>query len=266
VSSQPQRADLYDRLGGTYRQTRQEDPRIAARIGAALGAAGTIVNVGAGAGSYEQPGRQLIAVEPSEVMIRQRAADAAPAVRAVAEALPFADRSFDAAMAILTVHHWADPRRGLAELRRVAAVVVIFVASTLTSSLWLTAEYFPQMARARRPEIQPEQIAAQLGDDVRIEPLLLPRDCQDGFGEAFWGRPEAYLDPGVRAGMSAFGLLRRAEIEPGLRRLSADLESGAWDARHGHLREADELDTGHRLIVAAPGARGPAAVVSPPAP
>lgn len=116
------------------------------------------------------------------------------------------------------------------------------------------------------PEIQPEQIAAQLGDDVRIEPLLLPRDCQDGSGEAFWGRPEAYLDPGVRAGMSAFGLLRRAETEPGLRRLSADLESGAWDARHGHLREADELDTGHRLIVAAPGARGPAAAVSLPSP
>jgi SAM-dependent methyltransferase len=251
VTSPSRYPDAYDQLGGAYQQTRREDPRIAARIRAALGAAGTIVNVGAGPGSYEPPGRQLIAVEPSEVMIAQRPASAAPAVQAAAEALPLADRSLDAAMAVLTIQHWTDPGRGLAELRRVAARVVIFCASAVTSRMWLTNDYFPAMARQRRPDIQPEQIAAQLDGDVHIEPVLLPADCQDGFGEAFWARPEAYLDPRVRAGMSAFGLLGPAEVETGLRRLAADLESGRWDERYGHLREMAELDTGHRLIVAA---------------
>jgi SAM-dependent methyltransferase len=244
-----QRADAYDRLGGAYRQTRQADPHIAARIGAALGTVRTIVNVGAGTGSYEPAGRRLVAVELSDVMIRQRPDGSAPVVRA-AEALPFADRSFDAAMAVLTVHHWTDLPRGLAELQRVAALSVIFAASAATSRMWLTADYFPAMARQRRPEIQPEQLAGQLCGEVRIEPVLLPRDCKDGFGEAFWARPEAYLDPGIRAGMSAFGRLGPTETAQGLHRLAADLRSGARDARHGRLRHAGWLDTGHRLIVA----------------
>lgn len=250
MASSSRRPDVYDQLGTAYQQTRREDPRIAELVRAALDGATTIVNVGAGAGSYEPPGRQLLAVEPSEVMIRQRPGNSAPAVQAAAEALPLADRSLDAAMAVLTVHHWTDPLRGLAELRRVAARVVIFSASVLTSRMWLTADYFPAMARQRRPEIQPERIAEHLGGDVRIEPVPLPRDCQDGFGEAFWARPEAYLDPAIRAGMSAFGVLEPAEIEPGIRRLAAELESGEWDAKYGHLREAAELDTGHRLITA----------------
>ena len=257
MTSPSRHPDAYDQLGRAYQHTRREDPRIAARIHAALGAARTIVNVGAGPGSYEPTGCQLIAVEPSDIMIRQRPAGAAPAVQAAAEALPLADRSLDAAMAVLTVHHWADPRRGLAELRRVAARVVIFCSSAVTSRMWLTADYFPAMARQRRPDIAPEQIAAQLEGEVHIEPVLLPADCQDGFGEAFWARPEAYLDPDVRAGMSAFGLLKPAEVESGLRHLAADLESGAWDARHGHLRQAAELDTGHRLIVATGQAQAP---------
>ena len=241
--------DRYDGIGRTYQQTRREDPRLAARVHAALGDARTVVNVGAGTGSYEPPGRTVLAVEPSAVMIAQRSARSAPVVQASAENIPLPSRSFDAGMALWTIHHWADLARGLAELRRVAGRVVIVAPSVLLNRLWLTRDYFPAMGRARRPEIQPEQIARTLGGSVRVEPLPVPRDCVDGFGEAYWARPEAYLDPVVRAGMSAFTLLTPPETEPGLRRLAADLESGAWDERHGHLRDLDELDCGHRLIV-----------------
>jgi SAM-dependent methyltransferase len=212
-----------------------------------------VLNVGAGPGSYEPPGPRVIAVEPATAMIRQRPAMAAPAVRAVAEALPFGRQSFDAAMALLTVHHWSDPGRGLAELRRVADRVVILSSSALTSDLWLTRDYFPAMARQRRPELEPEFIAGQFGAAgwrVRVEPVPLPRDCQDGFGEAFWARPVAYLDRKVRAGMSAFWRLSEEERQPGIHRLGADLASGAWQARNGHLAELAELDCGHRLLVA----------------
>jgi SAM-dependent methyltransferase len=242
---------LYDRIGTSYRRFRQPDPRIAAQIGAALGGAQTILDVGAGTGSYEPRGRRVAAVEPSEVMLAQRPAGAAPAVRAVAEALPFPDHRFDAALAVLTVHHWSDPERGMRELRRVARRIVIM--STLAeriNALWLTADYFPGSARARRPGIQPGRIAAMLGGDVRIETVLVPRDCTDGFGEAYWGRPEAYLDTGIRASMSACSTLTPAEVDTGVDRLRADLASGRWDERHGHLRQQPELDTGHRLIIA----------------
>jgi SAM-dependent methyltransferase len=243
-------SDRYDRWGIGYHRTRREDPRLAARIYAALADAYSVVNVGAGTGSYEPRDRNVLAVEPSEVMISQRPPGAAPVVRAVAEVLPFADGSFDAGMALWTIHHWSDSDRGLAELRRVARRIVIVTASSVTSQLWLTADYWPAMARDRRPELQPETIAVKLGGNVRIEPLPLPRDCVDGFGEAYWARPEAYLDPELRAGMSCFQRLEKADLEEGLERLEADLRSGAWDARHSHLRRIDELDCGHRLIVA----------------
>ena len=246
-------ADVYDRIGGNYLQHRVPDPRIAAQINAALGDAASIVNVGAGAGAYEPADRLVVAVEPAETMLAQRAGEAAPAVRAVAEALPFPDRSFDAALAVLTVHHWSDAARGLAELRRVAGRIVIFTTlADRINQLWLTSEYFPAMARVRRPGIQPARLAAMLGGEVTVRPVLVPRDCTDGFGEAYWGRPEAYLDPAVRSCASAFSLLSDDEIEPGTARLRADLESGAWDARHGELRHLAEYDTGHRLVVAAP--------------
>jgi SAM-dependent methyltransferase len=182
-------------------------------------------------------------------MIAQRPPGAAPAVRAAAEGLPFGRPRFDAAMALWTIHHWADPGKGIAELRRVARSVVIVAASDRLNQLWLIRDYFPAIA-CRRPEIQPEHIAALLGGNVRIEPFPVPRDCLDGFGEAFWARPEAYLDPRIRAGMSAFGLLDEAEISPGLRQLQADLRSGIWDARNGNLRQLAELDCGLRLITA----------------
>ncbi len=241
--------DRYDRLGVGYRKIRREDPRLAARIQAALGDARSVVNVGAGTGSYEPQDRAVTAVEPSAVMIAQRPAGAAPVVRAVAEALPFGRRRFDAAMALWTIHHWADPGQGTTELRRVARSVVIVAASDRLNQLWLTRDYFPAMVRARRPEIQPDHIAALLGGNVRIEPFPVPHDCLDGFAEAFWARPEAYLDPRVRSGMSAFGLLDEAEISPGLQQLQADLRSGTWDARNGYLRQLAEFDCGLRLII-----------------
>ena len=181
------RPDRYETLGRSYRQTRREDPRIAERIRASLGDARSVLNVGAGTGSYEPPGLRVVAAEPAEMMIRQRPGGAAPALRAVAEALPLRDGSFDAAMALLTrSHHWSDPRRGLAELRRVASRIVLLLSSALTSRMWLTSEYFPAMARHRRPDIQPGVIAGWLagpgaghrGDRsrwrVRVEPLPLP--------------------------------------------------------------------------------------------
>jgi hypothetical protein len=186
-------------------------------------------------------------------MIAQRPAGAAPVVQAMAEALPFADHRFDAAMALWTIQHWRDAAQGLAELRRVARRVIVVAASaTVMNQLWLTRDYWPGMARERRPEIQPEVVAALLGGAVRIEPLPLPRDCLDGFGEAYWARPEAYLDPALRGGMSCFWRLEPHELAEGLARLSADLRLGAWDARHGRLRHLRQYDCGHRLVVAEP--------------
>ena len=239
----------YDRLGVGYLRTRREDPRLVARIHAALGDARSVVNVGAGTGSYEPRGRAVVAVEPSAVMIAQRRVDAGPAVRAAAEALPFGEHQFDAAMALWTIHHWADPGKGIAELRRVARRVVIVTASDRLNEVWLIRDYFPAIG-LRRAEIQPGRIAALLGGDARIEPFPVPRDCLDGFGEAFWARPEAYLDPRVRAGISAFTLRSKAEISPGLQQLQADLRSGVWDARNGRLRQLAEYDCGLRLIIA----------------
>lgn len=250
VPSVDRQPDRYDRLGLSYARTRRADPRIAARIRAALGDAKTVLNVGAGSGSYEPTDLAVVAVEPSEVMIAQRPVGAAPVIQASAESLPFDAGVFDAAMALLTVHHWTDPVRGLAELRRVARRVVVFSSSTKTSRLWLTSDYFPAMANQRRPEIQPEVIAGRLGAATHIEEVPLPHDCTDGFGEAFWGRPEAYLDPQVRAGMSAFMLLTDRDVQVGIDRLASDLGSGDWDARYVYLRQLEEFDCGHRLIIA----------------
>jgi SAM-dependent methyltransferase len=240
----------YDRLGTTYTATRREDPEIADQIHAALGAGRTLLNVGAGAGAYEPRDRTVLAVEPSPVMIAQRPADAAPAVLAAAERLPFVDGSFDAAMALHTVHHWADPAAGLRELRRVARrVVVVAGDASVIDRLWLTAEYFPRMAFGGRADLQPEAIAARLGGRTEIRPLRVPVDCLDGFTEAFLARPEAYLDPAVRRNMSTFRLLPEDHVAEGVARLRRDLESGAWNARNGELRRRSHLDMGLRIVV-----------------
>jgi SAM-dependent methyltransferase len=243
-------AARYDAIGRTYTATRQTDPRIAARIWAALDGARTVVNVGAGTGSYEPPGREVTAVEPSAVMIAQRPPGAAPAVQASAEALPFADASFDAAMAVLTLHHWDDWRTGCGELRRVARarVVVFSWDPTYVGRMWLGPEYFPGYMEEdveRFPSLA-EQAAAL---DAQVEVVPVPSDCRDGFFSAFWRRPEAYLDAKVRAGISTLAKRSEAELADGLRRLRADLDSGAWARRHADLLELDELDLGYRLLV-----------------
>jgi SAM-dependent methyltransferase len=249
-------AARYDRIGRTYTATRGTDPRIAARIWDALGDARTVVNVGAGTGSYEPPDRDITAAEPSAVMIAQRPPGAAPAVQASAEALPFADASFDAAMAVLTLHHWSDLRAGCAELRRVARdrVVVFSWDPTFVGRMWLGPEYFPRCARedaAGFPSLADQ--AAALGD-AAVEAVPIPWDCRDGFFSAFWRRPAAYLDPAVRAGISTLAKRSDDELAEGLARLRADLDSGAWARRHADLLERDELDLGYRLLVG-PGGR-----------
>jgi SAM-dependent methyltransferase len=243
-------AARYDAIGRTYTATRGTDPRIAARIWDALGDARTVVNVGAGTGSYEPPDRDVTAVEPSAVMIAQRPPGAAPAVQASAEALPFDDASFDAAMAVLTLHHWSDLRAGCAELRRVARdrVVVFSWDPAYVGRMWLGPEYFPRYSREDAegfPSLADQ--AAALSAEVEVVPI--PWDCRDGFFSAFWRRPEAYLDPAVRAGISTLAKRSEDELAEGLARLRADLESGAWARRHADLLQRDELDLGYRLLV-----------------
>jgi SAM-dependent methyltransferase len=243
---------LYDSIGKGYTVVRRPDPRIAARIRAALGDVRTVVNVGAGSGSYEPPDLEVVAVEPSEVMIAQRPEGAAPVVRALAEELPFEDGGFDAAMAVLSDHHWTDRARGIAEMRRVARRVVIFTWDPATTfDTWLVTEYFPCFDDVVTNAFRLEEIVEYMGG-ARVEPVPVPHDCTDGFFHAYWRRPHAYLDPRVRAGISAFAQMDEACVEEGVRRLGADLESGAWERRHADLLELEEIDRGYRLLVHPP--------------
>ena len=236
---------LYDTLGVTYTATRGTDPRLAARFWKALGDARSVLNVGAGTGSYEPPDRYVVAVEPSPVMAAQRSS---PAVRASAEALPFHDDAFDAAMAILSDHHWDDPIAGLREMARVARRLVVFQFDAQAfPETWLVRDYLPEFHRLIGPPTLAERAAA-IG--ARVEVVPIPWDCRDGFLHAHWRRPEAYLDERVRRGASVWSLLG-PEIEArAVARLRADLESGAWHARNAELLELDELDLGYRLLVA----------------
>jgi SAM-dependent methyltransferase len=240
----------YDRIGLGYANFRKPDPRIAARIISALGDARTVVNVGAGTGSYEPTDRIVVAVEPSEQMVKQRPPDAALCIRATAERLPLFDQSFGAAMAILTIHHWSDPVRGLRELVRVARRVVVFAYEpAVHSTFWLWQEYLPAAARtSAASELPIDQVAETVGAD-RVETVLVPHDCSDGFGPAYWRRPAAYLDPAVRACISGLARLSAKDLEPGLERLRHDLDTGAWQARHRDLRNLNAIDAGLRLIV-----------------
>jgi SAM-dependent methyltransferase len=241
---------LYDSIGKRYTSVRREDPRIAARIRAALGDARTVVNVGAGTGSYEPRDLEVVAVEPSETMIAQRPDGAAPVVRAYAEELPFKDRSFDAALAVLTDHHWADHARGLAELSRVARRVVLFTWDPATIlDGWVVHDYFPSAQELIPDGYRFAHTLARLGD-ARAEPVPIPHDCVDGFLHAYWRRPEAYLSQEVRAGISVFARMDRGAVEAGVRKLRRDLESGEWQRRNGHLLELEELDLGYRLVSA----------------
>ncbi len=239
---------LYDTIGVDYANLRREEPRIAAQIHAALGDAQSVLNVGAGAGSYEPRDRVVTAVEPSAAMIAQRPADAAPAVQGSAENLPFADESFDAALAVLTIHHWQDQAKGLAEMRRVAPEsVVLLTFDPAFRGPWLH-NYFPDLVTLDDAQMPTMDFYAQHLREVEIRPVPIPHDCIDGFLYAFWRRPAAYLDPRIRAGSSSFWKLD--SLENGLKRLAADLESGAWARRYGDVMHQDSLDCGYRLVVA----------------
>jgi SAM-dependent methyltransferase len=242
----------YDRIGQGYAAVRRADPRIAARVEAALGDARTVLNVGAGTGSYEPADREVTAVEPSRLMISQRPPGAAPAIQASAERLPFDDDSFDAAMAMITVHHWGDLKAGVGEMVRVARrrVVVLSFDPAPLADFWLL-EYFPDAFEIHSDFMPPlEQLSAAMGG-ASIETVPLPRRCSDGFFLALWDRPELHLDPEVRRASTVWHVMEPERIERGVDELRADLESGRWDERHGHLREQTaELDLGLRLLVA----------------
>lgn len=240
----------YDEIGVGYGRYRRPDPRLMAQFERALGDARSVVNVGAGTGSYESDDRRVLAVEPSEVMIAQRDRYAAPVVRAMSEALPFRDRAFDAATLFLTLHHWANWKVGLAEVHRVAPRVVAFTFEPgAHKRCWLVREYVPAAGGTRSADApHVEEIMAAL-PHARVEVVPVPHDCTDGFLWAYWKRPEQYLDPAVRAGISALAQLRPEQTEPGLERLAADLDSGRWHEEHAHLLDLDEIDGGFRLVV-----------------
>ena len=245
-------ARLYEAIGSAYPATRRTEPRIAARIWEALGDARTVLNVGAGTGPYEPPGREVTAVEPSAVMRAQRHAGAAPCVAAGAESLPFEDQSFDAAMAVSTVHHWADPIAGLREMRRVARRVVVFTHDASDAGwrhrFWLIRDYLPEVAGlvAGRPSV--DELAGAVG--ARVEPVLIPWDCADGFFEAYWRRPETYLDERVRRAVSVWTRVGPEAEQRAVSRLRDDLSSGRWAERNRELVALDAAELGLRLLVA----------------
>ena len=241
---------LYDAIRTTYTVTRRTEPRIAAQVWAALGDARTVLNVGAGTGSYEPSDREVTAVEPSAVMRAQRPAGAARCVAATAESLPFKDQSFDAAMAFATVHHWENPIAGLREMRRVARRVVVFTCDTTDRSwrrrFWLTRDYLPEVA-ASRVGLATE-LARAIG--ARMEPVLIPWDCADGFFEAYWRRPEAYLDENVRRGISVWASVGPDVEQLAVRSLRDDLASGRWAKRNRDLLDLEAAQLGLRLLIA----------------
>jgi SAM-dependent methyltransferase len=244
----------YEQHGRTYARHRRPDPRIEARIHAALGDAKTVLNVGAGSGSYEPADRSVVAVEPSATMRAQRPAGSLPAIDARAEALPFDDDSFDAAMACVTIHHWEPPEAGLAEMRRVArGPVVVFTFHLDGLPAW-QQDYLAEGLALERPRFQPlDLVANALGGQTRVEHIPTPADCTDGFFEAFWNRPEQLLDPAVRAAQSMWALLPPCGESEIVERLGDALRSGAWDSEHGRLRGMDAYDGALRLVISEPG-------------
>ena len=235
-----------------YGAARRADPRILQRIATAVGGAPSVVNIGAGTGAYEPPNRRVVAVEPSDAVIAQRRTGAAPVVKAFAEALPFKDGGYSAAMAILTIHHWDDPLAGLREMRRVARrrAVVLTLDPEAIRDFWFY-DYFPEIALAdaqRFPSI--DAITRTLGGDVRVEVVPIPHDCRDGFLAAYWRRPSAYLASHVRRNISTLAALGDDDLLDGLARLADDVRSGVWDLANFWLTERQELDLGYRLVVA----------------
>jgi SAM-dependent methyltransferase len=240
-------APLYDSIGIRYAELRKPDPRIAAAIQGALGQAETVLNVGAGTGSYEPTDRRLTAAEPSIEMIRQRGPSASMAIQAFADDLPFGDNAFDAALAILTVHHWSDKKAGLRELRRVTSGQIVLLTFDPSSRPWLT-DYLPELATLDEAQMPRMSDYERWLGKVEVSPVLVPHDCSDGFLHAYWRRPTAYLDARVRAGISSFWAI--SDVEDGLLKLAQDLETGEWERRYAELLEREAYDAGYRLVVA----------------
>jgi SAM-dependent methyltransferase len=245
-------SSAYDEIGTGYTATRRADPRIARQIHEALGDALSVVNVGAGAGAYEPCDRDVLPIEPSGRIIAQRAPELARAIRGHAESLPLPSGSVDAAMACMTLHHWADWRIGVQELRRVARkrVVIFTYDRSYAERFWLLRDYLPKLGRldgARFPGIDQQRVAT--GDDVDIEAVPIPHDCEDGFLAAHWRRPRAYLDEQIRSGMSTFHLPGARLLLDGLDELADDLETGRWEDRNQDILEREGLDLGYRLLV-----------------
>jgi SAM-dependent methyltransferase len=244
----------YDRIGRTYATGRRTDRRWMAAIDAALGDARTVLNVGAGTGSYEPSDRDVVALEPSEVMIGQRPRGAAPVVQGRAEQLPFADQTFDVALAILTIQHWEDARVGLEELRRVAARQVLLAYDPEGhAAFWLVRDYVPESAALDRSRVPPLALLRACLGPVTVTPLPVPRDMEDGVLSAYWSRPAAYLDPEVRANASSLAQIDDRAIDRGMAALARDLSDGTWEARNRELADLDALDTGYRIITAGVG-------------
>jgi SAM-dependent methyltransferase len=240
---------IYDRIGTRYHERRRPEPRWEVAIHAALGDAASVVNVGAGTGSYEPRDPFVVAIEPSATMIGERSRESAPVARAVAEALPFADAMFDAALAVLTIHHWSDPIAGLAEMRRVAArQVVLTWDREMAERFWLF-EYLPEILENEREGATIETVVEHL-DVATVDVVPVPFDCADGVMGAYWRRPHEYLDPVTRSAISGIALLDDDVREAGIAQLAADLESGRWNARHADLEHLEEIDLGYRLVVA----------------
>jgi len=247
-------SERYETIGRSYAATRREDPRIARRIHEALGDARSVVNVGAGTGSYEPVDRYVIAVEPSDVMAEQRPPSRVPAIRASAGELPLRDRSVDAAMAVLTLHHWDDAQeRGVRELRRVARdrVVILTYDASVSGRMWLMADYLPEVAALdERIFPSPDALTGWLGGAVEVQTLPISRDTSDWMLGSFWAHPERVLDERARANTSGFARMPDDVVQRVVSSLRRDLEDGSWDARHGELRTLDEHDVGLRLIIA----------------
>jgi SAM-dependent methyltransferase len=249
---------LYERFGHGYSRQRRPDPRIAAAIENALVDSDTIVNVGAGGGSYEPVDRYVLAVEPSAVMRAERPSELPPAIAGVAEALPLDDAAVDAALAVLTVHHWTEQERGLREMRRVARgpVAVLTFDAEVKRQSWLAADYLHELADLDQEIFPPPEWICEVLGGGRVQAVPIPADCVDGFTEAYYGRPELYLRVEVRRAQSCWGRLAEGIEERAISSLKADLETGAWDERHGHVRELRSYDAGLRLVVSPGTAAG----------
>lgn len=244
---------IYDRIGVGYAPVRRADPRIEDQIHRALAGARTVVNVGAGSGSYEPIDRSVVAVEPARLMISQRPdSGAAPVVCACAEALPFADASIDATMTVLSLHHWRDVAAGLREMARVSRQRILLLTwdPEAPRSFWLTRDYFPEFIEEDLRQFPAMgQLAQVLPGDVRVEPVPIHHDCTDGFLCAYWRRPDSYLDPALRRGISSFCKCPEATVEKGIARLADDLASGTWMQKHGACLDLESMDLGYRLVV-----------------